>query len=86
MVQTIAAGLDTAMSVASWGERESALVVVFATLGYATNTLELSEPIGPLARRFYDRAYTVLDAHRFRFALDQAITDPDVRGVIDRIG
>ncbi len=82
----ISDGLGAALAAADWGERESALVAVFEILAQATNGLGLADPVDPSARRFYDRPYRVLDAHRFRDALAQRIEDQDVRGVIERLG
>lgn len=82
----ISDGMDVALAADDWGERESALVAVFEILGHATNRLGLADSVDPSARPFYDRPYRVVDAHRLREALNQRIEDPDVRGVIERIG
>ena len=85
----ISDGLKGAVSAADWREREEALIAVIKRLGEATNRLGLVDPVDPVDssfRRFYDRSYTVLDADRFREALNRRITDPDVQGVIDQWG
>ncbi len=88
----ISDGLKGVVSAADWREREEALIAVIKRLGEATNRLGLVDPVDPVdpvdssVRRFYDRSYTVLDAHRFREALKRRITDPDVQGVIDQWG
>ncbi len=83
---SISDGLNAALAAAGWRERESALVAVFEALGHATNALGLADLVEPTRRAFYDRPYTVLDAHRYREALNQRINDPEVRAVIDRWG
>ena len=79
-------GLESALSATDWRTRESALLTVFEALGHATNALGLADVVDPSPRHFYDRPYRVLDAHRFRVALDREITDPDLRDVIDLSG
>ena len=78
--------IDAALRAEDWRDREAALVSVFETLGHATNDLGLAEPVNPSPRRFYDRPYRVIDAHRFRVALDRAITEPGVREIVGRLG
>lgn len=78
--------LEAALVATGWRERESALVTGFERLGHASNALEFADAVDPSPRRFYDRPYRVLDAHRFRDALDRTIADPAVRAVIERVG
>lgn len=78
--------LEAAFVATSWRERESALITVFERLGHASNALELADAVDPSPRRFYDRPYSVPEAHRFRDALDSTIADPAVRAVIERVG
>ncbi len=52
----------------------------------ATNDLGLCPPVDPTVRQFHDRDIRVLDAERFTVALTSAITDPQVRALLDRVG
>lgn len=78
--------LTNAAGAAQWRERELALNQSFEVLGHATNSLVLADPVDPSPRPFYDRPYRVMEAHRYRDALDRRITDANVRGIIARNG
>ena len=86
MASTIQPSLTAALSVVEWRDRETAVVTAMVALAQATNALGLAAPVDTTPRLFYDRPYRVLDAHRFRTALDQRIADPAVRAVIDDRG
>ena len=79
---TIEPSLTAALGGPTWQDRETAVVTAMVALARATNALGLAAPVDPTPRSFYDRPYRVLDAHRFREALDQRIADPAVRAVI----
>lgn len=86
LAASLADVLDEVLRAGRWREREAALVSAFEMLGHATNDLGLASLVDPSRRRFHDRPYWVIEAHRFRVSLDHRITDPAVRETIDRIG
>jgi hypothetical protein len=77
--------LAAALSAQSWRDREAALVAAASLLAGATNDLGLCPPLDPSPRQFYTRDIRVLNAERFT-ALAAEITDPVLRGVLDRLG
>jgi Domain of unknown function (DUF4037) len=78
--------LTAAMTATDWRDREAAVCAAASVLGEATNGLGLCEPVDPAARQFYERDIRVVGAERFTVALTEAITDPDVRTVLARLG
>lgn len=78
--------LMTALHARDWRERENAICAAGAVLGAATNALQLAEATDPSPRQFYDRDIRVVDGWRFTEALTAAVTDPDVRAHLDRLG
>jgi hypothetical protein len=86
----IAAGLSAplagALSAQTWREREAMICTAGSLLAGATNGLGLCPPLDPAPRRYYTRDSRVLFADRFTTALAAEITDPVLRGVLDRVG
>ncbi|MBB5867205.1 hypothetical protein F4553_000584 [Allocatelliglobosispora scoriae] len=78
--------LDTALAATDWREREHALAAAACVVAAATNELGLCPPVDPSPRRYYTRDIEVVGADRFTVALTAAITDPVLRGVLDRLG
>ena len=78
--------LSAALSAADWRERERLICTAGSVLATATNELGLCPPVDPAPRRFHERDIRVLDAERFTVALTGAITDPEVRAVLTRVG
>lgn len=78
--------LRAALAAAHWRDREAALAGAASALGHATNRLGLAEPVDPSPRQFHGRDIRVLSAGRFTTALTGVITDPDVCGLLDRLG
>ncbi|WP_433293261.1 DUF4037 domain-containing protein [Actinoplanes sp. CA-030573] len=78
--------LSSALSATSWRSREEALVAAASLLGSATNDLGLGEALDPSPRQFYTRDIRVVGADRWTCALTAAITDPDLRALLDRLG
>ncbi|AGZ43198.1 DUF4037 domain-containing protein [Actinoplanes friuliensis] len=78
--------LTAALSAPGWREREDALVRAASLLAAATNDLNLAEPIDPSPRQYYTRDVRVIGADRLVVALTTAITDPDLRALLDRLG
>jgi Domain of unknown function (DUF4037) len=78
-----AAGLGgspaTALSAASWPDRERHLGRAYVAVAEAHNGLGPSEPLDTSTRLYYDRPFQVLDAGRFAVALADAVTDPAIR-------
>lgn len=86
----LAAGLGpllaTATAAPGWRDREAALVTAATMLAAATNDLGLATPIDPAPRQYYTRDIRVLGADRYTVALTTAITDPELRALLDRLG
>jgi hypothetical protein len=78
--------LTAATSAGRWPDREAAITTAAGIVAAATNDLGLCPPVDPTIRRFYDRDIRVLGADRFTVALTAAITDPQLRSVLDRVG
>lgn len=78
--------LRRALSASDWREREAALCAAASVLGAATNRLGLAEPVDPAPRRFHERNIRVVGAERFTEALTAAVTDPEVRALLARLG
>jgi Domain of unknown function (DUF4037) len=69
----------TAAVAAGWPDRQRHLSQAYETAAVLHNDLGLTRPLDPHTRRYYDRPYQVIGAGRFTGALQQAITDPQVR-------
>ena len=78
--------LAAATGAQRWRDREAALVTAAGLVAAATNRLGLAEPVDPAPRQFYDRDIRVLGAERFTVALTAAITDPQLRALLERLG
>ncbi|MGW4948490.1 DUF4037 domain-containing protein [Actinoplanes sp. NPDC004185] len=76
----------SATAAADWRDREAALVTAAGVLATATNDLGLAAPVDPAPRRYYTRDIRVLFADRLTVALTAAISEPQVRGLVDRLG
>lgn len=79
-------GLVGVLTASHWRERESGLVATASVLAAATNDLGLCEPVPPEPRPFHDRDIRVLDAARLTRALTAAIADPEITGLLARLG
>jgi hypothetical protein len=84
LAEEVGTGLRAALAAATWREREAALTDATSRLGMATNRLGLADAVDPHPRRFYTRAIQVVGAERFTEALTAAITDPELRALLDR--
>ncbi|MCW2929324.1 MAG: hypothetical protein JWM19_286 [Actinomycetia bacterium] len=85
----LAASLAAAMSAGHWPAREQHLRDAYETVAALHNQLRLTPPLDTRTRRFHDRPYQVISAARFTAALQDAVTDPQVRrlpltGAIDQ--
>jgi len=78
--------LRRALSATQWREREAALCAAARHLADATNRLGLAEPVDPAPRRFHARDIQVLGAERLTRALTDAISDPQLRALLIRLG
>ena len=78
--------LRHALAATQWRDREAALCAAASHLAAATNRLGLAEPVDPAPRRFHTRDIHVLDAERLTRALTDAISDPQVRALLARLG
>ncbi|HZN16986.1 MAG TPA: DUF4037 domain-containing protein [Micromonosporaceae bacterium] len=78
--------LRAALRAPGWREREAALCEAASRLGAATNRLGLAAEVDPAPRQFYTRDVRVVHAERFTAALTAAVTDPQVRSLLDRLG
>jgi hypothetical protein len=86
LAATAGPALAAAATAANWRDREDALVTAAAMLVTATNHLGLAEPVDPAPRRFHTRDIRVVFADRLTVALTAAVTDPQVRALLDRLG
>jgi hypothetical protein len=82
----VGAPLRTALAAAGWRDREAAVCAAASALVAATNRLGLAEPVDPAPRRFYERDLRVVAAEALTEALTGAITDPQVRALLTRLG
>jgi hypothetical protein len=78
--------LRAALAAGGWREREAAICAAASVLASATNQLGLAEPVDPAPRQFHGRDIRVVDAERFTMVLTAAITDPEVRALLTRLG
>ena len=78
--------LAAALTAAGWREREEALVTAASALVTATNDLGLAAPVDPAPRAYFTRDIRVAGADRLTVALTAAITGPEVRALVDRLG
>ncbi len=78
--------LRRALSATQWREREAALCATARHLADATNRLGLAEPVDPSPRRFHTGDIQVLGAQRLTRALTDAISDPQLRALLTRLG
>jgi hypothetical protein len=78
--------LSAAVHADGWREREAELCAAGRELAVATNRLGLAAEVDPEPRQFYDRDIQVLFSGRFTIALAAAVTDPEVRALIDGTG
>jgi hypothetical protein len=74
------------LGAASWRERESFLCTAYELVASMHNALGVTPPVDPRVRHYHDRPFQVLHAERFADATAAAITDPDVRGIVQRVG
>lgn len=86
MAAEVGPALSAALGADGWRERERLICAAGSILAAATNELGLCPPVDPAPRRFHERDIRVLDAERFTVALTGAITDPELRALIDRLG
>jgi hypothetical protein len=86
LATTAGPALAAATAAADWREREAALVTAAGVLAAATNDLGLAAPVDPAPRTYYTRDIRVLSADRLTVALTAAVTDPEVRALLDRLG
>jgi len=85
----IAPALARAVSAADWRTRERYLCHAYQSAAALHNRLAITRHVEPQTRPYYGRPYQVLDAGRFTAALQEAITDPQIRqlqpiGAIDQ--
>lgn len=73
--------LTGALTGATPREREANLLAALQLVAGLHNELRLTEPLDPRVRQFHDRPYLVLGADRFAAALQDTVTDPQVRAL-----
>ena len=82
----LAGPLTAALTAPGWRDRETALCAAAGHLAAATNDLALCPPLDPTPRQFHTRDIRVLNAERYTTALAAEITDPVLRGILNRLG
>jgi hypothetical protein len=85
-----ARALEAALAAGSWPEREDALVEAYEAVARRHAELEVTAPVEPTVRPYWNRPYRVLFADRFVDALHEAVSDPALparapAGAIDAI-
>lgn len=68
----------------SWHEREEFLSPAYENVADMQNALGVCAWVDPRMRPYHGRPFQVLHAERFREAIATAITDPQVRDLVDR--
>jgi len=86
LASTVGPHLAAAVAARDWREREAAICAAGRLLGDATNRLGLAVEVDPAPRPFYTRDIQVVAADRFTMALAEAVTDPEVRALLARLG
>ena len=86
LAATAGPALAATLAADGWRDREEALVTAAAALVTATNDLGLAAPVDPAPRAWFTRDIRVVRADRVTVALTAAITDPEVRALVDRLG
>src|SRR5829696_8555960 len=79
----LSAPLDSALHARSWRERERALGSGYEIVAGAFNDLEIAPRLTLEPVRLWERPFTVMWAD-FPGALSAAISDPEVRGLVER--
>ena len=74
------------LAATSWREREAPLTFAYEQLAMRFNELGVAHEVDPTARDFYSRPFKVLQAGRFVDAVDESITSPEIRTLINRAG
>jgi hypothetical protein len=78
--------LYNALSVTNWRERERSLSAAYEIIAKTHNALQFTPPLATAVSPFHGRPYLTLHAARYAEALVATITDPAVRGIMDRAG
>jgi hypothetical protein len=79
-------GIDQVRFARTWQDREAGLNALLTILAEQHNRLHLTPVVDPAPRQFFDRPFRVLFAERFSRALREAIDDPVVQRLPDKIG
>jgi Domain of unknown function (DUF4037) len=75
--------LRGAIAATDHAARERCLCDAYEVVGELQNAAGLAEPVDPARRRYHGRPYLVVHAERFARALQQTITDPELRGLFN---
>jgi hypothetical protein len=86
MAEQLQPEIDRARFATTWQAREAAINTMLVILGEQHNRLNITLVVDPAPRPFFDRPFRVLFAERFSRALREAIDDPVVRQLPERIG
>ena len=78
--------LAEALNAVEWRTREAAVCEAGAVLAEATNALGLAPRLDARPHAFHTRDIKVVGGERFTEALAAAVTDRDVRGLLERLG
>ncbi|MHB8574160.1 MAG: DUF4037 domain-containing protein [Dehalococcoidia bacterium] len=78
--------LLAALAADEWHERERQLCLAYELVGRLHNSLEITSPVDPSPRPYYNRPYQVLGAERFVEATRRAIQDERLRALRSDIG
>jgi hypothetical protein len=75
-----------ALRAETWREREDFLASAYEIVAGMHNALGVTASVDPRTRPYHGRPFQVLHAERFCEAITAAITDPDMRALVDRAG
>ena len=78
--------LHDALGASDWREREGRLSAAYEIVAAMHNALDLTPPLATAVSPYHGGPYLTLYAGRFSGALAPTISDPAMRGIIDRAG
>jgi Domain of unknown function (DUF4037) len=78
--------LEHVLTASTWQAREAALSQAYRFVAGMHNALGVTSPLDPQVSPYHSRPYLVIHADRFVRALEEAITDPAVRGLAAPFG
>lgn len=78
--------LDRVLAAERWQEREESLALAYELAARMHNDLGITPPVEARTSFFFSRPFRVIWGGRFVDALGEAIVDPEVRAIVERVG